>query len=384
MGNMTLTGLISFHQRLVRTMLSAALCLLLIQAACGAGDTRDDDPSRVLTEAQWAELDQATDRALRWMASQQQPDGSFQGPDSGQPGITSLCVMAFVSRGHLPGQGPYGKHLNRAVTFILSCQRQDGLFTKVQRLPPFGATNNAGHAATYNHAIAGLILSELHGMTDDEQRLVPAIDRALAMTCQLQDRPKSRPVEQGGWRYWDYSDADLSITSWQLMFLRSARNAGFDVASERIDRAIQYVHRCYKKDHHYFLYTDNENSHSRAMTGAGILALVHGGKYDDQVAQRAGDYLLARPYTLYLTDEADEGYFHYGVFYTVSAMYMLGGRHWQQFFPQTVHLLLQHQHEEGHWQAEPNHCNYFGNIYTTALVVTALNIPNQLLPIIQR
>ena len=37
--------------------------------------------------------------------------------------MTSFCVMAFLSRGHTPGFGPYGKQLDRAIDYVLSCQQ---------------------------------------------------------------------------------------------------------------------------------------------------------------------------------------------------------------------------------------------------------------------
>ena len=45
-------------------------------------------------------------------------------------------------------------------------------------------------------------------------------------------RPKLHAVDKGGWRYLrlrgiEHPDSDLSITAWQLMFLRSARNASY-------------------------------------------------------------------------------------------------------------------------------------------------------------
>ena len=51
---------------------------------------------------------------LVWLAAQQQPNGSFPTLDTGQPGVTCLCMLAFMSHGHLPGEGPYGEHLKRA------------------------------------------------------------------------------------------------------------------------------------------------------------------------------------------------------------------------------------------------------------------------------
>src|SRR5262245_55275715 len=62
----------------------------------------------VLPQEKWQQFERSIDKALAWIASQQAADGSFPTPPSGQPAVTSLCVMAFLSRGHQPGMGAYG------------------------------------------------------------------------------------------------------------------------------------------------------------------------------------------------------------------------------------------------------------------------------------
>src|SRR2546423_14986692 len=86
-----------------------------------------DSPANVLTPGQWRRLDAAVGRALTWLANQQQADGSFRTLDSGQPGVSSLCMMAFIAHGNVPGKGQYGTRLERATDFVLSCQKPNGL-----------------------------------------------------------------------------------------------------------------------------------------------------------------------------------------------------------------------------------------------------------------
>src|SRR3954463_12976607 len=81
----------------------------------------DDTPTNVLSEAEWQGVDAAAERALTWMAARQQDDGAFPTLERGQPGVTSLCMMAFLSQGHRPGAGQFGKRLDRAADFVLSC-----------------------------------------------------------------------------------------------------------------------------------------------------------------------------------------------------------------------------------------------------------------------
>ena len=89
----------------------------------------DDRQSKVLTADEWRRLDVAIDRALDWLVAQQQPDGSFPTLERGQPGVTGLCVLAFMAHGHVPGDGPYGEQLAKATRYIMSCQKENGLVT---------------------------------------------------------------------------------------------------------------------------------------------------------------------------------------------------------------------------------------------------------------
>ena len=372
-----------------RSSISAVLLISVLPLCPGvwASDQLGESPADVLTQDQWRALDTSLDRAVRWLAAHQQDDGSFAGPDTAQPAITSFAVLALLSDGHLPGQGPYGEQIDKAIDFVLSCQKGDGLFCELVPEPQ-QLSKAASHTAMYNHGIAGVMLCEVYGMAGRGAagRLTQAIESGLAFTATMQDRALGVPGDTGAWRYLRSppQQADLSVTSWHLMFYRSARNAGFDVTSERIDRAIRYVLACFEVSDHRFLYYTDHGRRSRAMTGAGILALTHGGQFDHEMARQAGNWLLAHPYRDYSTTFDSDTWFHYGLFYAVPAMYMLGGRHWEQFFPTTVNTMLRHQNRDGSWPPEPGDNAEYGNIYSTALVITALNTPNQLLPIMQR
>jgi Prenyltransferase and squalene oxidase repeat len=364
-------------------------------AQSSSARTSDSAPAKVLPPGQWRRVDAAVSRALTWLATQQKPDGSFRTLDSGQPGVTSLCMMAFIAHGHVPGTGQYGARLERAVDYLLSCQKQNGLVTK---LGPDGPEINRrishaiGGCATYNHAISSLVLSEVYGMNPPRRarRLEAAIRRALDATLEMQAWPKDSPADRGGWRYvddFDEVDSDLSITGWQLMFLRSARNAGFEVPTERIDDAVSFVKRSFDPRQGIFIYSTRRPSRTRSMAGAGILALAHAGFHRSEEAQRAGDWLLAHGFEDYnatIPGQRSDRY-HYGLFNCCQAMYQLGGKYWEQFYPPAVEAVLANQQPDGSWPVDSQyHDAPYGKAYSTALVVIMLGAPNQLLPIYQR
>ena len=363
-------------------------------------EKRGPSPATVLTRQEWKEVDQSIEKALAWLLEQQEPDGSFPTLKHGQPGVTSLCTMAFLSQGHLPGEGKYGEQLQRSLDYIVSCQRRSGVLAlaapnreKLSRI----IDHETGYSLVYNHALAGLALSECYAMVGAAQteQMKGAIEKALDVTFQMQDFRRARRIDRGGWRYLDIlelTDADLSVTAWQLMFMRSAKNAGFDVDAERIDRAVEYVHRCFLKDHGTFTYKAGyKDRASRGMAGAGILALAHSGKHDTKESLLAGDWILKSGFESYnnlgkvrnMNPKGDR--YFYGLLTCSHAMYQLGGRHWRDFFPPAARVLMENQNANGSWDAEERQQDArFGNAYTTAVGVLALSAPNGLLPIFQR
>jgi len=368
-------------------------------AVASAPAAADDAPREVLSPAEWRQVDASVDRALAWLASEQQSDGSFPTLEAGQPAVTSLCVMAFIAHGHMPGAGTYGPNLERATDYVLECQKENGLVAIVATDGPEitrQVSHDMGVTAAYNHAIASLMLSELYGMSGTERaaRIQKVVARSIRATLEMQRWPKDRSEDRGGWRYvddFDDNDSDLSITGWQLMFLRSSRNAGFDVPKQAIDDAVAYVRRNFSRRYGAFGYTINDpDPRSRGMAGAGILALAHAGFHGAPEARRSAEWLQQYDFDTYnqlvpFTQDWYHDRYHYSLFNCCQAMYQLGGRHWEQFFPRAVHTLLENQQPDGSWQAESHfHDGQFGNVYTTALVVMTLGAPNQLLPVFQR
>jgi hypothetical protein len=359
----------------------------------------DDSPRNVLSPEEWQRVDAAVRRALTWLASQQQDDGAFPTLEIGQPAVTSLCAMAFVSHGHAPGSGQYGKRIESATDFIMSCQKENGLIAKpgIDRSAIYrGLDNLHGTCTAYDHAISSLAVSELYGMSAPHRtkRMERVIKKALAATLLMQRWPKDKDADRGGWRYINdvgETDSDLSLTGWNLMFLRSARNAGFEVPPQAIDDAVTYIRRCYSKKYGTFEYwIDRTDGRTRAMAGAGILALAHAGYHNSIEAQSAGAWLLKQKFEPYNQSIQNASTFvvdryHYSLFNACQAMYQLGGKYWREFFPRIVPVLLANQQADGSWPADSHRIDgKFGSAYTTALVIITLGAPNQLLPIFQR
>lgn len=337
----------------------------------------------ILSQARWKEIEHAVDRAIKWMVTQQQPSGGFGAGNSSEPGITGLCVLALLARGHLPGIGPYGTNLERGLRFIVESQQPDGLL----------ARSRSRLAGNYNHGIGGLALAELYGLTrtNEEDPVRHTIERAIRFASKRLSQPKAHAEDEGGWRYLTRhaeSDSDLSITSWHLMFLRSARNSGFEIDVRLVDDALAYIRRVFDNDigtFRYEIYTDDPGyNHTRAMAAAGILSLAMAGDHESPLARRAAEYLLRHPFTQYARPISGEQYQCYSAFYCSQAMFQLGGKYWREFYPQFSSVLLEAQTHNGSWRPESGGDLEYGLPYITALTALALSAPFQVLPIFQR
>ncbi len=339
---------------------------------------------KLLSPEQWSRLDRAVDRGLAFISKGQQPNGSFLTALEGQPGVTSLCIMALLARGHQPGKGPYGAQIDRAIDYVLDMQHPiDG---SIMSTP---ADEIAGN---YSHAISGVMLAEVYGMTDAKrhERIRTAVMKALDYTRKQQLRPK-KPADRGGWRYLHRSssgnDSDLSVTAWQLMFLRSARNAEFNVPAEWVKEAMGYVHRTFDANERGFVYALAGFRHycTRGMVGAGVVCLALGGEHESETAHIAGDWILRASFNPYNRGSRGEDRYHFGAFYCSQAMFQLGGDYWHQFFPRLLSTLADAQHADGSWDPEwADDDSKFGSLLSTAFTVLALTPPYQMLPVYQR
>jgi hypothetical protein len=378
----------------------------LLTAACVAQDSAPDPLDlpfgtppdlQTLAPEKWDQIDDSIHRALNWLQGKQAPDGSIPTYISGNPGITSLAALAFLSAGEQPGIGERGEFIDRAIDYVLSCQRPDDMFLVDSTDMPATQFERGSHTGLYNHAITCLMLSEAYGSTEPERarRMRTAIEKGLVFARKMQTRPQLFPVDQGGFRYFKSAggergngDADVSVTGWFVMFFRSAKNAGFDVPEAYIDDATRYIRRCYDPERNGFRYTQQglgARDVARGMTGAGIVCVTLAGKPDEEIARDAGQWILDHPFDRYGGKVGFFDRFHYGAYYCSQAMFLLGGNYWARFYPPTMETLLANQNSNGSWPPEQTFSDgLFGSEYTTALSVLTLSSPFQLLPIHQR
>ncbi len=304
---------------------------------------------------------QAIERGLAYLKSQQNPDGSFgQGGYSRNVAVCSLAGLAFMARGSTPGRGPHGAQVDRCLAFILDHTRDSGYII---------APEAASHGPMYGHGFATLFLAEVYGMSS-EPTLRDKLVRAVDLIVRTQN-------DEGGWRYEPRpQDADISVTICQIMALRAARNAGIFVPNAVVDRCIDYVKRCQNPDGG-FMYQLTAPGESRfPRSAAGIVALYSAGIYRGAELDAGLAYLASQ--SSQSKSLEGEVYYFYGHYYAVQAMWQAGGAHWQAYYPAIRDALLARQRPDGAW---------FDRVsaeYGTAMACIILQMPNNYVPIFQR
>lgn len=302
--------------------------------------------------------EQVIDGALRYLATQQLPNGAWS--NEHQAAITAYALMAFITAGHLPGEGPYSQNLENGLRFLLDCVRPDGYIAA-----PTGNNN------MYGHGIATIVLGELYGQTNNEE-IRPRLQRAI--DCILASQNK-----QGGWRYQPRpTDADMSVTVLQVVALRVAINAGLDVPQEAIDRAVEYVKSCQHEASGGFTYMPHQNAPGFARTAAAVYSLQVCGLYDDPMVSQG---------VAYLRDNLnDRQWFTYGHFYAAPVHYMIGGEAWEKWYQEIHSTLMEHVQRSGnvcYWSHIAGRRDG-GDVYATAAYAMILAMPYNYLPLYQR
>jgi hypothetical protein len=324
--------------------LALAFCLPVIPAEKKKGQMDDD-------------VKKATAKALEWLASKQNPDGSWG--DSSYPhntAITGFALMALMSQGHVPNEGKYGPEVAKGTRFLLASAREGD-----------GYLIGSRSGNMYCHGMATLCLSQLFGMTGDED-----VKKVLKKAVDLIVRSQS---PDGGWRYEPQpTGSDISVTIMQVMALRGAKDSGLHVPDKTMKKALEYINSCYDQFSGGYTYQPNNRAPGFARTAAGICVLKLAGEYDKNI-DKSIDYLKKNM-------ENPREHFWYGHYYACHAMYQIGGKDWDDYYSMIKKKFLQMQQSDGSWsRLEPQSA---GPVYQTSIAILALSVPADYLPIFQR
>ncbi len=308
-------------------------------------------------------------RGLEWLVSTQSRVGNWTAKNGAYPtAMTALAGTAILCEGSTTTQGKYQENVRRAVDYLISRSRENGLI----------GDPTTDDRYTYGHGYSLLFLSQVLGEEEDEARrakLVDVLTRAVEFTGRAQ-------TSAGGWGYVSAKDGgnfdEGSPTVTQVQGLRSCRNAGVKVPEEVVDKAVEYIHKCTHSDGGV-QYSSQGGSSRPAITAAAIACLYNAGEYDDKFVPKYRAYCEKNLDTL---GSDGFGHWHYAHYYYAQVMYRDGGATWDKYREATTKKIIADVKDDGrtaYWDQ-----GFVGPVYTTAINLTILQLDNAALPIYQK
>lgn len=348
-----------------------------------------------------APIDRVVDRGLAYLARSQRADGSWTlaGGDSttaagatklkSDTAATGLALLSFLGAGYDHFDGPHHDTVRRGLEWLMRTQRPDGdLYVPADPL-------SDSCAWLYSHAIGTMALCEAVGMTGDPL-IRPAAERACGFIA------ASQHPERGGWRYTPRSDADLSVSGWMLVALRSGQLAGIAVDPQVLERVRTLLatstlpaDAAAAADIGVGRYVYNiRNPQQRpsqlstaCMTALGTLMRLHTGAAVEDPAIREAAAALAAFEPAYGTQQERrrDAYLWY---YASQVLVHTGGDGWERWYAALCRLLDARQERNGplagSWDplgmVPDRWGSYGGRTYVTALHLLALEVPYRHLP----
>jgi len=367
---------------ILQAIISAFLFCVIgttVGAAACAQEPVDPAPSASVFGKDQTDL--AVDKAIAFLITKQRDDGAIT--DKGiDTTMTALSIMAMAGVGVQPSDPtPEGQAMQKALAFVL----------KDDRIDDKGYFGNKDGSRMYGHGIITLMLTEMLGMgttAEQDQLIHDRCQKAIDVILSSQKEKKATHY-RGGWRYTpNATDSDLSVSVWQVMALRSAKNDGLQVPGAAIRDAVEYLKRSYSspldenglpaKKASGFNYEPQQNNPTFTMTAAGLLAMQVCGEYESPLVSGAADWLLEHP------PKWDERFCSYGTYYYAQGMYQRGGEHAKTAEQLVQDMLLAKQAGDGSWTAANGSEQGQGAVYATSLAVLSLSVKYHYLPIYQK
>lgn len=200
-----------------RALIFALACGLLLAAA----------PVHALDDAHWRKADDAINKGIAYLRTQQGEDGSWS-PKAG-PAITAMVVAAMLDR---PDIGPDDPQVAKGLAYIFSKVRPDGGI-------------HDGILENYNTAICLSALARVNTMPEAAEAIKKGQDYLRGLQWANQTTDAGTAVNEGhafygGAGYGKHGRPDLSNT--QIM-LQGLYDSGLDCNDPAFQRAMVFISR---------------------------------------------------------------------------------------------------------------------------------------------
>lgn len=324
--------------------------------------------------------EQAVEAGLQWIVEHQAPDGHWSidgfhhmakcncaGPAHKANDVagTALGLLPLLASGETHKEsersGRYIKNMERGLKCLLLKQTPQG---------DFGG-------GMYAQGLATIALCEAFNMTSDPALKEPC-QRAIDYIVKAQH-------QGGGWRYQPGQAGDTSVTSWQLMALKSAQMAGLSFPTDTLRRGSRFLRVVGNANDDGYAYQPGGKP-TAPMTAAGLLSAqyLQGRELQTPNIMKRVERLKQVPPTPALKNM----YYYY---YATQVMFNVGGDDWNNWNGKMRDLLVdtqdkgansKHTHQKGSWApAGDAWASGGGRIMTTSMALLTLEVYYRYLPL---
>jgi len=309
----------------------------------------------------------AVRNALKFLASQQDRRNGAIGREF-PAAMTGLSLLAFLGHCETPDSKEFGNTVLNAAQYLMRRGRahEKGLISN----------GKPGNHSAYEHAIATYALAELFTMTKGNGREIPQLDSVLRRAVKV---IVDGQTGVGGWlyHYADSRDGDFSLAGWQIQALKAAYNTGkqYPGVDRALDRAMEYTKRSQDTSGAIrYRFSDEVKPGRATLAGAGVLAMQMWGLAGTPEAMRGLDF-IEKNFMSPVTEA-------YGAYYNTQALFLAGGKRWEDYNAQFQRQVLDLQKENGSWELNIKHGpkGAESTIYGTTLMTLMLEVYYRYLP----
>ena len=305
----------------------------------------------------------ALHKALKWLASVQNPDGSWDGSanigagqkpaampapfngkmnaapklraaKTGKPqakhktGLTGLALLVFLAHGETPKSKNYGNTVSKAINWLV---------------------NDPAQKETYSNAIKAYALSEAYAMTGNYAIQEPLI---TFMDILVKGQQSS-----GGYDYKYSADEgrqDLSAAGWNYQAMKAAKGAGIEVEGleDAIYKSIDYLKKAGARSDAGFGFgydLAKPVSKKPRMRPVGVLCLQLFGEGETKEIQDELDAIATTDLqALKWANPPSSSLYHW--YYATQCMFQAGGKKWKLWNSTFQNELKNNQNPVGYWE----------------------------------
>ncbi len=332
----------------------------------------------------WGEhTERAVLRALEWLKSNQNEDGSWANEVrtaagntklKEQVGMTGLGLLTFLAHGETPTSEQYGATVEKAIRYLVDTLQDDGMWDS--KGPKGWKSGICGANYVYGHAIGTYAISEAYGLTQ-----IPALKGAMEKSVKvIIDGQQSG----GGWDYNFKKNPrrDTSVSGWQIQALKAAYIAQADVPGlkKALDKSIIDLKKS-QNANGKFAYSNNPDEGSIGCSGIGVLCMQLLGYADDDACRLGIEYLNEKATEVDWND-VKGSHELYGWYYITQAKFH-HGKNWSAWNTKFAKAFTRAQNDDGSWTA-PGEESKRGKVYGTTFAALTLQVYYRLLPTYQQ